>query len=155
MDKHYGLIFLAVILSALVVGCSIHRQVPIIQQEKVIVEKEIIERIDTVLVELPRESYDTIKADSSHLETTYAVSDAKIDTNGNLRHFLANKEVKLPVQVKTIEKIVQRDSLITIEKPVEVEVPTPYVPTIYKICLWITLLLIIGIILKICRKFIC
>lgn len=70
------------------------------------------ERIpDTVYVEVPVErERQTVRDTTSHLETSYAVSDARIEPDGALFHSLENKPQNRPVP--TEKEIVYRDSII-------------------------------------------
>lgn len=80
------------------------------------------ERVDTVFVEVPAQSAErTTASKTSHLETDYAASDARINEDGTLTHTLFNKTAKLPVPVKNATDTVYVDKAI--EKPVPVEVP--------------------------------
>ena len=94
---------------------------------KVEVRTELIETIDTVYVELPKQSEKvTVKDTSSHLENDLAVSDASIDALGFLHHSLKTKpRGRLPVPSKKTKErrdsIVYRDKYVYIEKPVYVE----------------------------------
>lgn len=66
---------------------------------------------DTVLVELPaEEKAQTVRDTTSHLETTFAESDAAITPDGALYHTLRNKPQQRPVPAET--KVVYRDSII-------------------------------------------
>lgn len=65
---------------------------------------------DTVYIDVPREVVREIVADSSHLETEYARSDARILVNGQLYHSLENKTQKRPVEAQT--RIEYRDSVV-------------------------------------------
>lgn len=77
-----------------------------------------IVRLDTVKIPLPKEIISEVSfSDTSHLETSLAVSDAWIDSTKRLRHTLANKD-SLKTQVLYKERIVYRDSIITKEVPV-------------------------------------
>lgn len=94
---------------------------------KVEVRTELIETIDTVYVELPKQSeMVAVKDTSSHLENDLAVSDASIDELGFLHHSLKTKprgRLLVPSK-KTKERrdsIVYRDKYVYIEKPVYVE----------------------------------
>ncbi len=81
---------------------------------------------DTVLVEVPmEEKAQTVRDTTSHLETTFAESDAVITPDGALHHTLRNKPQQHPAEVKT--KVVYRDSIIyrDREKTVQVEVERP------------------------------
>lgn len=66
---------------------------------------------DTVLVEVPaEEKAQTVRDTTSHLETTFAESDAAIMPDGALCHTLRNKPQQHPAEVET--KVVYRDSII-------------------------------------------
>lgn len=66
---------------------------------------------DTVIIEVPIEEKAQIVRDTtSHLETSFAESDAEITPDGALRHSLRNKPQNKPVQAET--KIIYRDSII-------------------------------------------
>lgn len=94
---------------------------------KVEVRTELIETIDTVYVELPKQSETVaVKDTSSHLENDLAVSDASIDAFGFLHHSLKTKpRGRFPVPSKKTKErrdsIVYRDKYVYIEKPVYVE----------------------------------
>lgn len=81
---------------------------------------------DTVLVEVPaEEKAQTVRDTTSHLETTFAESDAAITPDGALYHTLRNKPQRHPAEVET--KVVYRDSVVYCdrEKTVQVEVERP------------------------------
>lgn len=66
---------------------------------------------DTVLVEVPVESErQTVRDTTSHLETSFATSDARINADGSLSHSLANKPQKRPVP--TEKEVIYRDSIV-------------------------------------------
>lgn len=66
---------------------------------------------DTVFVEIPAQSAERTTADStSHLETEFAESDARINPDGTLYHFLANKAQEKPVEIQ--KQIVKKDSIV-------------------------------------------
>lgn len=93
---------------------------------RVVVKTERIETIDTMYVELPRQSETVaVKDSSSHLENDVAVSDASVDANGYLHHSLKTKPRSIPVPSKntkeTRDSIVYRNKYVYIEKPVYVE----------------------------------
>ena len=130
---------LLVLLILMITGCGITRviQVPVeTKRDSVIIEK-IVERIDTVSIEIPGEKVYVIKQDSSHLETAVAISDAKIDSTGMLHHSLTNKDVELKKEIVYKDKIIEKRVEVEKEVPVEVEVPVRYVPDYYK---WINIL---------------
>lgn len=93
---------------------------------RVVVRTERIETIDTVYVELPKQSETVaVKDTSSHLENDVAVSDASVDALGFLHHSLKTKPRSIPVLSKNTKErrdsIVYRDKNIYVEKPVYVE----------------------------------
>lgn len=140
--------FILFLVMFLVVGCGICRKVQYVPVEtktdSVYVEKLVM---DTLSIEIPGETVYVVAQDSSHLETKWSVSDAKIDSTGRLHHSLTNKDIKIEKEIvyKEIEKRVEVEK----EVPVEVEVKVPFVPGYYK---WINRLfwgLVIFIVFKI------
>lgn len=119
------------LLTVLVASCGSPRHVATIietrDSTKVEVRTELVERIDTVYVELPRQSETVaVKDSSSHLENDVAESDASVDELGFLHHSLKTKpRGRLPVPSKNTKErrdsIVYRDKYVYIEKPVYVE----------------------------------
>lgn len=66
---------------------------------------------DTILVEIPPQTSERATHDSiSHLENDYAVSDARILTDGSLFHTLATKPQEKPVPVNS--KVIRQDSIV-------------------------------------------
>ena len=132
--------FILFIVMFLMMGCSICHRVQYVPVEtkidSVIVEK-IVERVDSVEVPVPGESVEVVRQDSSHLETSVAISDAKIDSNGVLHHTLKNKNTNLKKEIVYKDKIIEKKVEVEKEVPVEVEVPVKYVPDYYK---WINIL---------------
>lgn len=124
----------------LVMGCGICKRVQYVpvetSKDSVVIEK-IVERIDTVSIEIPGEKVYVIKQDSSHLETAVATSDAKIDSTGMLHHTLKNKDVNLKKEIVYKDKIIEKRVEVEKEVPVEVKVPVKYVPDYYK---WINII---------------
>lgn len=121
-----------VMLSALCGGCGV-RRVPVRSERadsvRVVREIEYRERLrDTVVyVPVPVESREALRRDSSRLETSVAVSEARIGPDGLLRHTLTNKPARLPaaVQVRDVERTERRDSAAVRELRVEVPVSLP------------------------------
>ncbi len=72
---------------------------------------------DTVYIDVPKEVVREIAADSSHLETEFARSDARILTDGQLFHSLENKAQKRPVEVDS--RVEYRDSIVWKERAVK------------------------------------
>lgn len=106
-----SIILLAVMLA---VGCCPARKaVAPTVRDSVRVETQIRTEYvrDTVLVEVPvEEKAQTVRDTTSHLETTFAESDAAITPDGALYHTLRNKPQRHPAEVET--KVVYRDSVI-------------------------------------------
>ena len=132
--------FILFIVMFLMMGCSICHRVQYVPVEtkidSVIVEK-IVERVYSVYFPVPSESSEVVREDSSHLETSVAISDAKIDSNGVLHHTLQNKNTSLKKEIVYKDKIIEKKVEVEKEVPVEVEVPVKYVPDYYK---WIHIL---------------
>ena len=132
--------FILFLVMFLVMGCGICQRVQYVPVEtkidSVVIEK-VVERIDTVEIEVPGERVYVIKQDSSHLETAVATSDAKIDSTGMLHHSLENKDVNLKKEIVYKDKIIEKRVEVEKEVPVEVKVPVKYVPDYYK---WINII---------------
>ena len=132
--------FILFLVMFLVMGCGICQRVQYVPVEtkidSIVVEK-IVERTDTVEIEVPGERVYVIKQDSSHLETAVATSDAKIDSTGRLHHNLINKNKKIEKEIVYKDKIIEKRVEVEKEVPVEVEVPVKYVPDYYK---WINII---------------
>ena len=131
--------FILFIVMFLMMGCGICRvqYVPVETKKDSVVIEKIVERTDTVEIEVPGERVYVIKQDSSHLETAVAISDAKIDSTGMLHHSLENKTVNLKKEIVYKDKIIEKRVEVEKEVPVEVKVPVKYVPDYYK---WINIL---------------
>lgn len=106
-----SIILLAVMLAVACCPCR-KAAVPTVRDSvrvKTIVRTEYVR--DTVLVEVPaEEKAQTVRDTVSRLETSFAVSEAEITTDGALRHSLENKPQRRPVPAET--KVVYRDSII-------------------------------------------
>lgn len=152
---HYTKIFLICLIWAFygfLTGCSTPRYIPT-SNIKIVSKDSLIVRTELVGVALPLESHTIVTpTKKSHLETSVATSDAEVDSLGLLHHTLTNKKDSLKREIKYIDKIVYRDSIVTKEVPVPVEKPVRYIPKFYKftfICFWIFVLFVI---LKLLRK---
>lgn len=117
---------LAVLLLCLVTACCPCRNLSTTGTRdsvniKTITRTEIV--IDTVFVEVLFErDRQTVRDSTSHLETSFAVSDARINKDGSLTHTLENKPQNRPVAAE--KEIIYKDSIIyrnrTITQTVEV-----------------------------------
>ena len=131
--------FILFLVMFMMVGCGICKRqyIPVERKVDSIYIEKIVERIDTVEIEIPGEKVYVIKQDSSHLETAVATSDAKIDSTGMLHHNLVNKDVNLKKEIVYKDKIIEKRVEVEKEVPVEVKVPVKYVPDYYK---WINII---------------
>ena len=140
--------FLIVVILAfygLISGCSSPRYISS-SNTRIVSKDSLVIHTELISVALPLESHSIITKKKSHLETSVAVSDAEIDSLGLLHHTLANKKDSLKREIKYIDKIVYRDSIITKEVPVEIKVPVRYIPKFYQftfILFWIFALFIV------------
>ena len=131
--------FILLLVMFLVMGCGICKRqyIPVESKIDSIYIERIVERIDTVSIEIPGEKIYVIKQDSSHLETAVAISDAKIDSTGILHHSLENKDVELKKEIVYKDRVIEKRVEVEKKVPVEVEVPVKYIPDYYK---WINIL---------------
>ena len=123
-NKTVSLITFAVAL-LLCSSCRTGRQVVVVEaRDSVRVEERVreIKVTDTLFVEVPAQSAERQTADStSHLENDYAVSEARIMSDGTLFHSL---ETKPRTDTLTQELSVQaKDSIVYREKVVPQPVP--------------------------------
>lgn len=127
------------LLMFFMVSCGICKRqyIPVESKIDSIYIEKVVERTDTVEIEVPGEKVYVVAVDSSHLETTVAISDAKIDSTGMLHHSLENKDVNLKKEIVYIDRIIEKKVEVEKEVPVEVKVPVKYVPNYYK---WINIL---------------
>ena len=141
------------IVTALAVACCPCRHLTTSTQDSVRVETVVrTEYIpDTVFVEVPLEiERQTVRDTMSHLETSYAVSDARITPDGSLFHSLANKPQKRPVP--TEKEIIYRDSIVSRDRVnrevVEVERKLTWWQQTQMKGFWIVLVVLVLV----CRK---
>jgi len=147
--------YIIIFLFLLPIGCTKAIYVPVQGEHTIEYRDSLIYMKDTIFITLPVEEKE-IKTlqDSSHLETSIAVSDAWIDEDNNLNHTLKNKS-------DTVIKYIYDTVVVTknvkeyIEKPVitEVEKPVKYIPTLYKISMIICIILFGYFGLKLFLKF--
>ena len=107
-------------------GCSTPRVVQDYQRDsvRIIVKDSTIFKDSVVLVEIPteRERLVAAAADTSHLETSVAWSEAFV-ADGKLFHTLQNKDALLPVKITIPEKVhseLSKNTMV-IRQTVEVE----------------------------------
>lgn len=124
-----------VLMSLLLLSCGAAKNVPtaspsVRDSTHVEIREKTVFIHDTLYINVPKQSASNTTNESfSHLETDFAVSDASIDSTGNLRHTLNNKEANVPVPTDTPvhsrDSVVYRDREIEIPKPYPVEVEVP------------------------------
>ena len=90
--------------------------------------------------------------DSSHLETSAAVSDARINPDGSLSHSLENKtdDREIPTQrpIEYRDSIVYRDREVEVEKIVEVERKLTWWQQTQIRGFWVTIIIILVLLRK-------
>lgn len=106
---------ITLIIAFLLCSCGAGKQLPVQTEQKdsvrVEVRKETKYIRDTAFLTIPSQSAENTTRDtSSHLETDYAESDARIDPDGTLYHSLRNKPQEKPIPV--IVPLIQKDSIV-------------------------------------------
>ena len=112
----------------LLTSCGPGKHLPVQTENRDSTRVEVREKTvyirDTVLMEIPAQSAENTTRDtSSHLETDYAESDARIDPDGTLHHSLKNKPHKQPVPVDVPQT--QKDSIVWRDRLVKETVKVP------------------------------
>lgn len=107
------LIFWAAIF--LLCSCGAGKRLPVQSEQKDSVRVEVREVTryirDTAFIPIPAQSAENTTRDtSSHLETDYAESDARINPDGTLHHSLRNKAQEKPLPM--IVPLIQKDSIV-------------------------------------------
>jgi hypothetical protein len=154
---------LFIIILAVMTACCPCRHLTISTRDSVRVETVVrTERVpDTVFIEVPMErERQTVRDTTSHLETSFAVSDARIDPDGALFHSLENKPQNRPVPIE--KEVIYRDSIVyqdrTNTEIVEVERKLTWWQQTKMCGFWVLLAVVIFIgrknILSLIRRFI-
>lgn len=104
------------IIAFLLCSCGAGKQLPVQMEQRdsvrVEVRKETKYIRDTVFLKIPAQSAENTTRDtSSHLETDYAESDARINPDGTLYHSLRNKPQETPIPVMV--PLILKDSLMS------------------------------------------
>lgn len=125
MSRSSIAVFVVALLSLTSCGAGKHLPVQTENRDSVRIEVREVRRYirDTAFIPIPAQSAENTTRDtSSHLETDFAESDARINPDGTLSHSLRNKpqEKPVPVDVPTTQKdsIVYKDRYLY--EPVEV-----------------------------------
>lgn len=128
MKRIASILLVAAVAAAMLPACCPCKHLTTSTRDSIRVETVIrTERVpDTVLVEVPVEVIrQKVRDTTSHLETSFAASDAWINPDGSLFHSLENKAQKRPVATK--KEVVYRDSIVYRDRETEpvVEVAQP------------------------------
>lgn len=124
--KQVRIVLCCALIGAMFFGCCPCRHLTTGTRDSVRIETVVrTERIvDTAFIEVPVEVIrQTVRDTTSHLETSFAVSDARIDTDGRLFHSLENKAQKRPVSIE--KEIVYRDSIVYRDRETEISIEVP------------------------------
>lgn len=121
------LIFWAVVV-VLLCSCGAGKRLPVQTEQKDSIRVEVREVTryirDTAFIPIPAQTAENTTRDtSSHLETDYAESDARINPDGTLYHSLRNKEQEKPVPVDV--PVTQKDSIVYKDRYVYETVKVP------------------------------
>lgn len=105
----------ALFLAFLLCSCGAGKRLPVESEQKDSIRVEVREVTryirDTAFIPIPAQTAENTTRDtSSHLETDYAESDARINPDGTLYHSLRNKEQEKPVPVNV--PTTQKDSIV-------------------------------------------
>lgn len=148
-------VYLFILVIILLSGCRQVKYIPVQgKNDSIYIERTEI-RYDTVRIKLPSDTIYATAKDSSHLESSVAVSDAWIDDESVLHHSLRNKNVELEKEVVFQDRVVEKEIRKEIPVIQEVDRPVKYIPKFYKVTngLFFFLISVIGggIFLKIKR----
>lgn len=113
--RHIIIILTSLMAALLMQGCCTQRKIASestsSDSTRVEIRYKEVYIHDTLYITLPSQSVERETNDtSSHLETKYASSDARINQDGTLYHSLKSKDV--PVPVPTEQKVVYKDSIV-------------------------------------------
>lgn len=113
MSRSSIAVFVVALLSLTSCGAGKHLPVQTENRDSVRIEVREVRRYirDTAFIPIPAQSAENTTRDtSSHLETDFAESDARINPDGTLYHSLRNKPQEKPIPV--IVPLIQKDSIV-------------------------------------------
>lgn len=117
----YLLVFAALALLFIALGSCSTAKPKVVERVITDVRTETVYLHDTLEVLIPAQSSDRVTRDStSTLETDYALSTAKILSDGSLFHELRNKARKM--EIPFLKPVKSKDSIVYLDK----EIPVPY-----------------------------
>lgn len=107
--------------------------------------------IDTAFIEVPVEVIQqTVRDTTSHLETSFALSDARICPDGSLFHSLENKSQKRPISIE--KEVVYRDSIVYRDRATKNIIEIPHPLTWWQQTQIQGFYMLLAILLVVCRK---
>lgn len=121
------IIYICICISILIAfgGCSSSKKAISIEKRDSVRTEIRYEKVfikDTAYIEIPAQISERIIKDSvSFLENDYALSNARLNSDGTLFHDLRTKPQNKPIVVDT--KIERRDSVIYKDREIEVPIP--------------------------------
>lgn len=124
-NRFYSNVTTLLVTMLMLMSCGTMKHQPTTTTNVVTVVKDsLIVRTDTLVIPVPVESHSSVAYQHSRLETSVAWSEAEVDTLGLLHHQIENKPTALKKEVVYLDRVVTeyRDSIVTKEVPVEVEV---------------------------------
>lgn len=112
MKRNIQILLSLSIVAWAVAGCGAPRHLPNKTEVRDSVaityrDSTIIRYVD-VEVPVPAENSYAVVPDSSHLETSVAVSEASVDSLGRLHHSLQNKPVKLTARTEVTDRVLEK-----------------------------------------------
>lgn len=144
-----------IVIAFLLCSCGTGKHLPVQTEQKDSIRtvvREVTRYIrDTMILKIPAQSAENTTRDtSSHLETDYAESDARINQDGTLFHSLKNKEQEKPVPVDV--PVTQKDSIVYRDKNVYEAMEVPRELTSWQKwqmrSFWILLVIVAGYVLR-------
>lgn len=130
-------------------ACTTIKYIPVKETEYVTIKDSVYFRDTTVQYQIEKEYVKEYAKDTLRLSTKYSDFTAYQDTlSGLLSGYAKNKEKLIDIPMSVKEKIVYKDSIVTKEVPVPVEVEkkVKFVPWYAKILSWIGGLALIALI---------
>lgn len=149
---------ITILMCLLLFGCGHSKHIAVQQEHNIYRFIDKVRWYDsTVIVKLPLERVKDIVPTYNllHMETSLAVAEARLDTaSHSLVGEMWNKD-EIPTQIRWKERVVYRDSIVTVKEEIPVEVVRERVK--YPKTYWILLAFFLGILgltgYRIYRKF--
>ena len=121
-------ILIVIVVFPFLTSCGAGKHLPVQTENRDSISVEVREKTvyirDTVILAIPAQTAENTTRDtSSHLETDYAESDARIDPDGTLHHSLRNKPQGKPVPVDVPQT--QKDSIVYRDRYISETIEVP------------------------------